>query len=144
MEELPYTLFDVVPNADRASVQRWWVELSEADRREVAGLCDARSDECFFGPEAGDDTPPRVLGGQFLAGDDSWRLADWEADWREYLTDHPELVIAARFQSRCLLTVGGQVCVWVDWSRTGFAVSDLPPSEQRHVVPGTSLGDCGR
>jgi hypothetical protein len=131
LEELPLALLAAIPDSERVAVQRWWAELSNVARQEVVELCDERCEECFFGPPAEGEEQPVVIGGRFLPHDDAWRFADWAADWREYLTAHPDVVIAAQFRSRCFMTG----CLWVDWSRTRFAVAELPPSERRQAEP---------
>lgn len=127
MEELPAALLDSVVDGDCPAVRAWWAGLAAADRALVAELCDERRVECFFGPEA---DAPTVRYGRFLAGDNAWRFRAWAADWREYLTEHPDVVLAANFRSRCFRDGDGSVCVLVDWSLTRFRGPELPPSEQ--------------
>lgn len=137
LEELPLTLLDAIPDAERNAVLRWWAEFAGADRQQVVEMCDERWEECFFGPSVECDAPPVVLGGCFLPHDDAWRFADWEGDWREYLTDHSgdirgddSVMIAAQFRSRCFLDGSGVRCHLAEWSRTRFESWELPPSEQ--------------
>jgi hypothetical protein len=125
---LPAALLAPVPEESRAAVFAWWAGLHPVAREEIAGLCDERWEGCFFGPAA--DDPPDICGGRFLAADDAWQFAAWEDDWREYLVEHPDVVIAAGFRSRCFRDGDGSVCILVDWSRTRFCGPELPPSEQ--------------
>jgi hypothetical protein len=127
VDELPAALLTSVPEGSRAAVLVWWAGLHPGDREEVAGLCDERWEECFFGPAA---DPPEVRGGRFLAPDDAWQFAAWADDWREYLVEHPDVVITAGFRSRTFRDGDDAVSVLVDWSRTRFSGPELPPSEQ--------------
>jgi hypothetical protein len=142
LEDLPLALLDSVPEADRSAVRRWWTGLSGTDRRQVTDLYDDRYEAYLFTPAAGDDAPPAVSGGHFLAADDAWRFADWEADWREYLVEHPpddrgdrwavgSVVLTAQFRSFCWLgDEPGVRCRVADWRLTRFAPDEWPPSEQ--------------
>ena len=155
MEELPLALLDAVPEAERDAVSRWWAGLPSAEQRQLAGLCDPRWEECFFGSADG-DAPPLVFGGRFLPHDDAWGFAGWEADWREYLVEHPgqylgdgwgagSVVIAAQFRSFCWLgDEPGVRCRVANWSLTRLAIADRPPSEQRHAEPGAAADGGGR
>jgi hypothetical protein len=133
LDELPAELLATVPEESRAAVLAWWAGLQPVAREEVAGLCDERWEACFFGPSA--DDPPSVVGGRFLAPDDAWLFAAWEDDWREYLVEHPDVVLASTFRSRSFRDGDGIVNVLVDWSRTRFSVPELPPSEHRPAEP---------
>lgn len=155
MEEIPLTLLAGVADRERTVVRRWWAGLSPADRWQVADLCDERHEAYLFVPVVGGEAPPVALGGRFLAHDDAWRLADWEADWREYLVDRPggyhgngrpetAALIASQFRSVCYLgDEPGVRCRVADWRLTRFAVWEWPPSAQRHVEP-RAAPDGGR
>jgi hypothetical protein len=84
-----------------------------------------------------------------LAHDDAWRLADWEADWREYLAEHParslgdrwaegSVLLASQFETTCRLDSSGIRCRIAEWGRTRFGTGELPPSEQRRAEPRTA------
>jgi hypothetical protein len=155
LEEFPLALLDAVPDADRDAAERWWAGLSPADRWQVADLCDERHEAYLFAPVAGGEAPPVVLGGRFLAHDDAWRLADWEADWREYLVDRPggyrgngwpetAALIASQFRSVCYLgDEPGVRCRVADWRLTRFAVREWPPSAHWQAEP-RAAPDAGR
>lgn len=142
MEDLPLALLDPVPETARAAERRCWLALSGADRRQVTDLYDNRHEAYLFVPTAGDDAPTAVSAGRFLAADDAWWFADWEADWCEYLVEHPpgdrgdrcavgSVVLAARCRSFCWLGDEPWVrCRVADWRLTRFASDECPPSEQ--------------
>jgi hypothetical protein len=129
LEELPSTLLEQIPKDKCPKVVAWWIGITPTDRAEIIDLCDDRWDACFFGPKV--DNLPLVRAGEFLVSHEEWWFNDWEEDWREYLVEHPDVVIAAKFQPRCTLTSEGQICIHVDWGRTRFSGQELPPSEQR-------------
>lgn len=142
MDDLPLALLDPIPETARPAVRRWWLGLSATERGQVADLYDERHEAYLFVPAAGDDSPPAVSGGHFLAADDAWRFADWKADWREYLVEHPpddrgdrwavgSVVLAAQFRSVWWLGDDpGVRCRVTDWRLTRFAADECPPSEQ--------------
>ncbi|WP_171473738.1 hypothetical protein [Frigoriglobus tundricola] len=128
-------MLDGVPDAACDAVRRWWAGLTLSNQRLVAELADEQREASFFGVAPGIASVPTVFGGRFLANDDAWRFGDWEADWREYLTEHPDIFLSAQFVSRCFRDGDGSVCILVDWSRTRFCGSELPPSAQRRAEP---------
>ena len=137
MEDIPLTLLEFVSNSARFSVEQWWVKLADRERQEVVELCDAKREECFFGPAASGEEQPIVIGGHFLPHDDAWRLEDWVDDWREYLAEHTELFLASQFLSWRLDVSsnhsgesGYRVDCLADWSRTLFRNDELPPSQR--------------
>lgn len=103
MEELPADLLAAVPDDSRPAVERWWVGLSDASRREAAGLWDARREAYFFAPQPDDagrpdgwEQVPEVVGGRFVPHDDSVRMHEWLEDWHEYYLGHEEVVLLPR------------------------------------------------
>lgn len=100
MDELPADLLAAIPPASGGVAQRWWTSLSEADRRQVAGLWDRRREVHFFAPQTDDagridewDQVPVVEGGRFIPRDDAWGLDEWGPGYFEHLLQHPELVL---------------------------------------------------
>jgi hypothetical protein len=100
MLEFPTDLLAAIPPGSEPVAREWWASLSEADRRQVAGLWDARREVRFFWPQpdaAGRldewEQVPRVEGGRFLPPDDAWGLSEWGPGYFEHLLQHPELVL---------------------------------------------------
>lgn len=98
-------------------------------------MCDERWETSFFGLIA--DESLTVYGGRFLAGDDACQIEAWEPDWREYLTEHPDVVIAAQFRTACYLGDWAR-CRVADWRLTQLPVNQWPPSEQRQAERGVA------
>jgi hypothetical protein len=92
MDEIPSQLLAATPDTDADAIRRWWDGLAEADRREVAILCDARREASFFGASADDAPVPAVRGGRFIPHDDAWGQAEWGPDHFEYLLEHSDPV----------------------------------------------------
>ncbi|QDU93630.1 hypothetical protein [Lignipirellula cremea] len=89
---LPANLTDSIPHSLLGDAERWWGGLDEADRDELALLCDSRKDIFLFETFSADDGP-RVTGGKFLPHDNAFGIDDWGADYFQHLLDHPELMI---------------------------------------------------
>lgn len=142
MENVPPALLDPVDEADRAAVRRWWDGLPETDRRQVGDLYDERHEAYLFVPKADDEPPPAVTGGHFLAADDAWLFADWEAGWREHLVEHApdylgdcwapnSVILAVQFRTFCWRgDEPGVRCRVPDWRLTRFEPHKWPPSER--------------
>lgn len=130
MDNIPLTLLVDVSENERDTVLRWWGQLTDEARREIIQLYNPQREECFFGPPIECEEQPVVIGGCFLAEDDVWRFADWEADWREYLYEHPDVFLLTFGHSKSYRYGDGALNVWVEWGRTRFRGTELPPSEQ--------------
>jgi hypothetical protein len=98
--ELPTDLVAAIPRGSEPVARRWWASLSEADRRQLAGLWDARREVHFFSPQADEagrldewEQVPEVEGGRFVPRDDAWGLSEWGPGYFEHLLEHPELVL---------------------------------------------------
>jgi hypothetical protein len=100
MREIPADLLSAIPPGSEGVARQWWGALSEDDRRQVAGLWDARREVHFFSPQADEagrvdewGQVPRVRGGRFVPPDDAWGLSEWGPGYFEHLLEHPELVL---------------------------------------------------
>jgi hypothetical protein len=73
-------------------VAAWWTGLAEADRTELATLCDDRQEQCFWGLASDDPaTPvPVVIGGRFLPRDDTAGWEEWYAEVFDFLVCYPD------------------------------------------------------
>lgn len=117
MTPIPSQLSTVFAKADRAAIETWWAELSEAARAEIATLCDERADACFFGVVADerDHVVPKVRGGRFLPEDDAWGFDEWGPSYFDHLVAHPELVLVwdppqRTFHTGCIRHTSARMC----------------------------------
>ena len=109
---VPAALGTAFAEVDRAAVEAWWEGLGDAQRAEVARLCDERLDACFFGvvAEERDHVVPKVRGGRFVASDD-----EWGPSYFDHLLAHPELVLVwdqteRTFHTGCTRHPDAQAC----------------------------------
>ena len=89
LADLPPVLQCQISEAIEGEVLEWWGKLAAADQLDILTAYDARWETCFFWPPHDEDPPPEVFGGRFwytttLGG------GEWEADWREYMFEHPD------------------------------------------------------
>ena len=129
MEEVPADLLMALPEAGVPVVQQWWLSLTDADRRRIAGLWDERLEICFFAPQADVsgridewEQIPAVRGGRFVPGDDDGR-AEWQPGYFEHLLQHPELVLAYE-PVRRTFHIG---CTRHRAARACLAAGEVPP-----------------
>jgi hypothetical protein len=60
MTPIPAQLTRTFADIDQNAIAAWWSTLSDAHRDEIARLCDARADTCFFGVVADESELPEV------------------------------------------------------------------------------------
>lgn len=103
MVGIPDDILVVIPCDGRPTVERWWSNLSNAERLEAAELWDSRREVYFFTPQPDGDglldeweKLPRVIGGRFVPHDDSVRMDEWLDDWLDYLQGHEEVILFPR------------------------------------------------
>jgi len=92
MQMIPAQMIVGLSSEGAASALAWWRGLTDAERSEVATICDARQEEWFFGL-LGDSSAqaPRVIGGRFIPNDDDAGWSEWSAEYFDHLICHPEL-----------------------------------------------------
>ena len=92
MTPIPAQLLRTFGDIDQSEIAAWWSTLSDAHRDEVARLCDAQADTCFFGVVADESELPEVERG--LCDEDDVRPVDeWAPSHFEYLLNHPKHVL---------------------------------------------------
>ena len=118
MTLVPSQLCGVFADVDRAAIEGWWGKLTDAQRQDVATLCDERLDACFFGVVADerDHVVPKVHGGRFMPPeDDQWGFDEWGLSYYEHLIEHPELVLVwdkteRTFHTGCIRHSAARAC----------------------------------
>jgi hypothetical protein len=93
MTELPPTLQESIPAELTSDAIRWWRQLSEADRAELARLCDARKEVFLFETFDPNNERQKITGGRFLPHDDAIGIEEWGAEYFDTLLCNPELMI---------------------------------------------------
>lgn len=125
MDELPAEILGLVADDARRVVQRWWPNLSAAERGEMLTAWDEEQEEAFFSP-ASDDTPDRlpiVIGGRFIPAEEPLVDPEWHEDYFECLLNHPELLLAEQPYIRL-----GGVCTTHEKARAALLSGVIPTS----------------
>ena len=93
MIEMPTSLRNSIPADLTTDANRWWMQLSDADRAELVRLCDARKDVFLFETFDPDKDDQRITGRRFLPHDDAFGLEEWGDEYFDTLLSNPELMI---------------------------------------------------
>lgn len=96
---LPANLSDSIPAPLIGDAERWWESLKDAERDELAALCDSRREVFLFETFSGEGRP-KVTGGKFIPQDQAFGIDEWGEDYFQHLLDHPELMIVYDTQER--------------------------------------------
>lgn len=95
MEELPVNVLSRINQNAQPVVLRWWAELNAADRQAAIAAWDDEARDRFFTANPEDHDPlPVVIGGRFIPAESPLMSPEWQADYFEYLLNHPELVLS--------------------------------------------------
>jgi hypothetical protein len=137
MEEIPLSLWECLSEADLATVRFWWSGLDSAARQTVVDAVDPRWDDCSFGffAEGNPKFLPQIETRPFLPCGNTLLREEWEEDFREYLTEHPDTQTASLFQEIriwCMPYIGRhwELTIRVDWEQIRCEQWLLPPSER--------------
>ncbi len=118
MNELPAELTKTLSPTDVQAATAWWAGLSDASRSEVASLCrPGRGTRSF----ARADSRPVVIGGRFVAPDDTAGWDEWNEELFDYLLCNPELVL-----SRPTVVRTFHICTSHELARKTLAAGRIP------------------
>lgn len=106
MPSIPSQFTEYLTVSDRQSVDRWWSHLDAETQTQINLLWDTRQDFCayvFESDETGDASwrrTPVLISGRFYEEDQPTPEEQWNADYFEYLLNHPDVLAVALMKPR--------------------------------------------
>jgi hypothetical protein len=97
MVHVPAQMLDKLSSSDGEKARAWWAGLSDENKARVADLYDGRREQCFFGVIDDNSAArvPRVIGGRFVANEDTTGWPAWHEELFDHLICNPELLVFA-------------------------------------------------